>query len=116
MVTISKAVSPWLRWLAVALAVLIALSFAEHILIVLIGSAKPNPQTGQIYNVSLGIYGFSHKYVGLWLFIFDSLVMTALSLVILALIARRMILGRDQKGSPREAKRISRDGKGPVPL
>jgi len=97
--------TPWLMCLVGALGVAIALFFVDIVLILFTGSAKPDPLTGQIYSVSLGKSGGSVHYVELWLYVFDSFVMTALSSVILALIVRRMIIGWDQKGPPDEPKR-----------
>jgi len=97
--------TPWLRFLVAALVVAVALFFVDIVLVVFTGSAKPDPHTGHIYSVSVGRYGGSVHYVEFWLYVFDSLVMTALSLVILALIVRRMIIGRGQKGPPEEANR-----------
>jgi hypothetical protein len=90
---------PWLRFLVGILIVAVPLWLVDGVLVLFAGSDMPNPHTGQIYRVSFGKYGGS-AYVEFWLYVFDSLVMTTLSLAILSLVVRHLYLGRTSKGEP----------------
>lgn len=97
MVTPPKAVSPWMRGLAMAIVAGLALYFADDILVPLIGSAKPNPHTGQIYGVSAG-RGHTY-YVELWLAIFHWIATGAVSLAILAVLCIGFLAKGRSKGT-----------------